>query len=78
MSEPTLLCVTQDNCVHLTYIRHFSPGLRTIKRSLGFNGITLENAIPVDFGENSGYTRRCVHAAIGIGYNGEYSLVRLL
>ncbi|KIM49322.1 hypothetical protein M413DRAFT_21564 [Hebeloma cylindrosporum] len=69
VSEPTLLCVTQDNCVHLTYIRHFFPGLKTIKRSLGFTGITLENTIPVDFGENSSFTRRCVHAAIGIGYN---------
>jgi hypothetical protein len=73
-----LLCVTQDNCVHLTYIRHFLPGPRTIKRSLGFNGITSENAIPVDLGENSSYTRRCLHAAIGIGYNGECSLVILL
>ncbi|KAJ3517171.1 hypothetical protein NLJ89_g668 [Agrocybe chaxingu] len=67
ISKPTLLLVTQDNCIHLTYYRQFLPGIRTMKRSLSFNGLTLENAAgasEVPEGQHS--PRQCMRAAIDI------------
>ncbi|KDR81679.1 hypothetical protein GALMADRAFT_239795 [Galerina marginata CBS 339.88] len=70
ISDATLLLVTQDNYVHLSYIRHYSSGLKTLKRSLIFFGVSTESSpSPMDVGENANSTRQCVEAAIGIGYN---------
>ncbi|CAA7271639.1 unnamed protein product [Cyclocybe aegerita] len=70
ISKPTLLLVTQDNCIHLTYYRQFLSGIRTMKRSLSFNGLTLENAAGAsEIPEGQHSPRQCVRAAIGMGYN---------
>lgn len=71
ISDPTLLIVTEDHWVHLTYIRFYLPGIRFIKRHLPFTGISTEMGNVMDVGDNSNNTRRCIDAAIGIGYNGK-------
>jgi hypothetical protein len=71
ISDPTLLIVTEDHWVHLTYIRFYLPGIRFIKRHLPFTGISTEMGNAMDVGDNSNNTRRCIDAAIGIGYNGK-------
>lgn len=70
ISDMTLLLVTQDHYVHLTFVRHYGSGLKTLKRSLMLPGVTWENSLPVDATEVNG-TRHCVEAAIALGYNGK-------
>ncbi|KAF8965263.1 hypothetical protein BDZ97DRAFT_1918412 [Flammula alnicola] len=69
VSDPTLVLVTEDNWVHLTYIRIYATGIRSIKRTLAYSGISSETVPSVDVGENPNNTRQCIDAAIGIGYN---------
>lgn len=66
--------VTQDNYIHVTYFYRHTHGLRTVKRSLQFQGVSKEQAIGPDYGEIPNHTRQCVDAAIGLGYNGDILL----
>ncbi|KAF9484725.1 hypothetical protein BDN70DRAFT_872266 [Pholiota conissans] len=69
VADPTLLIVTEDHWLHLAYIRFYNSGVRFIKRYLPFNGGTSEVTNVMDLGDNPNNTRRCLDAAIGIGYN---------
>lgn len=71
LGDFSLLMVTQDNYVHLTYFYRHIHGLRTVKRSLQFQGASREQTLGPDYGEIPNSTKHCVDAAIGFGYNGK-------
>lgn len=73
ISDPTLLILTEDNSIHLTYMRYYHTGIRFLKRHLStIGGVSTEMAPTVDVGDNINHTRRCIDAAIGLGYNGNH------
>ncbi|KAF8910993.1 hypothetical protein CPB84DRAFT_1701767 [Gymnopilus junonius] len=68
ISDATLLLITQDHYVHVTFVRQWTSALKTIKRSLMIPGQTWENTPPIDAGDINN-TRQCFNATFGIGYN---------
>lgn len=80
VSSPTLLLVTQDHRVSICYLRHYIPSLKIITCSLVQPGTAVENQ-PNSVDEppsESQSVRQCVHAAIGLGYNGDSPAASLL
>lgn len=73
ISNPTLVLVTQDHHVHITYLRQYASSLATMKRSLTSPGLTKEQ-LTTDVAENPRNNRQCIQAAIGLGYDGRFSI----
>jgi hypothetical protein len=69
ISNPTLVLVTQDHHVHITYLRQYASSLATIKRLLTSPGITKEQFHATDAAENPRSNRQCIEAAIGLVYD---------
>lgn len=76
ISNPTLVLVTQDHHVHITYLRQYTSSLATMKRLLTSLGITKEQFQATDVAENTRSNRQCIQAAIGLGYDGRFSINR--
>ena len=74
ISNPTLVLVTQDHHVHVTYLRQYTSSLATMKRLLSSLGITKEQPQATDVAENPRSNRQCIQAAIGLGYDGRFSV----
>ena len=74
ISNPTLVLVTQDHHVHITYLRQYTSSLATMKRLLASPGITKEQFHASDNLENPRSNRQCIEAAIGLGYDGRFFL----
>jgi hypothetical protein len=74
ISNPTLVLVTQDHHVHITYLRQYTSSLATMKRLLTTPGVTKEHFQAADVAENPRNSRQCIQAAIGLGYDGIFPL----
>ena len=75
VSNPTLVLVTQDHHVHITYLRQYASSFATIKRLLTSPGVTKEQFhVTADAAENSRSNRQCIEAAIGLVYDGRFSV----
>ena len=74
ISNPSLVLVTQDHHVHITYLRQYTSLLATMKRLLTSPGITKEQFQATDVSENPRNNRQCIQAAIGLGYDGRFSM----
>jgi hypothetical protein len=74
ISNPTLVLVTQDHHVHITYLRQYTSSFATLKRLLTSPGITKEQFQATDVTENPRNNRQCIQAAIGLGYDGKISI----
>ncbi|KAF8163366.1 hypothetical protein B0H34DRAFT_650242 [Crassisporium funariophilum] len=75
LSNPTIVIVTQDHHVHVSYLRYYFPSIRTLKRPLAFPGVTVEQPQMNDPLESASGNRQCLDAAIGFGYNESSFLV---
>jgi len=69
LHRPTLVLVTQDHHVHITYLRQYASSLATMKRLLTSPGITKEQLHATDVTENPRNNRQCIEAAIGLLYD---------
>ena len=74
ISNPTLVLVTQDHHVQITYLRQYTPSFATMKRLLTSPGITKEQFQATEVTENSRNNRQCIQAAIGLGYDGKFPI----
>lgn len=80
VADMTMLLVTEDNYLHVTYLRQYTNTLKTLKRSLNFPGVVKEGMATFDHAEGPNHVRQCLNAAIGFCYNGRIitSFLRLL
>lgn len=60
--------------MHITYLRQYASSLATMKRLLTFPGIIKEQLHATDVAENPRNNRQCIQAAIGLGYDGRFSI----
>ncbi|KAK7467224.1 hypothetical protein VKT23_004282 [Stygiomarasmius scandens] len=70
-SNPNLVLVTQDHCLTLCYLRHYSPTLKMLRCSLLNSNDAAEN-VPRQFTDSqtdAGSIRICINACVGIPYN---------
>ncbi|KAH9484366.1 hypothetical protein JR316_0003847 [Psilocybe cubensis] len=68
VADMTMLFVTEDNYLHVTYLRQYTNTLKTLKKSLNVPGVMKEGMSPLDYGESPNH-RQCMNAAIGLCYN---------